>query len=111
MFLRLDGAVGREQRILPPAPFRLLGELAFAAQSVQQHGVVGPAVQEGIVEAPELLERLVEEAQLLVRIEDGNGGVQLVERIGVAAHRAFIFLAYRFNRADIAGKAGGALGA
>ena len=111
MFLRFDGAICREQRVLPPPPLRLFGELAFTAQPVEQHGVVGAAVQERVVEAPELPERLVEEAKLLVRIEDGNGGVQLVERVGVAAHRAFIFLAHRFNRADIAGEAGGPLGA
>src|SRR5690606_26266466 len=37
---RLDRAVGRQEIFLPAAPFRLLGQLAFRAQTVEQHSVV-----------------------------------------------------------------------
>ena len=46
VLLRVDGAVGAKQRFLPAAPFRLLGDLALAAQPVDQQRIVGRAVQE-----------------------------------------------------------------
>ena len=48
-----------------------------------------------MVELPQLLKGLVEEAQLLVLVEDRDRGGELVQRIGVAAHHAFIFGADR----------------
>ena len=45
MFLRIDGTVGGEQVLLPAPPFRLLGDLAVAAQPVEQQRIVGRARQ------------------------------------------------------------------
>ena len=79
--------VGSEQVLLPAPPIRLLGDLAFAAQPVEQQRIVGRAVRNH-VEVPELLERLVEEAQLSVAVEDRDCCRQPVERVGMAADRA-----------------------
>ena len=99
MDLRLDRTIGGKQILLPAPPLRLLGELAFAAQPVDQECVVRPTGEEAVVELPEFLEGLVEEAQLLVLVEDGDRGGELVERVGVAAHHALIFGADRIRLA------------
>jgi hypothetical protein len=105
VLLRLHGAIGLQQVLLPAAPFGLFGKLAVGAQPDRAATCCQARFrQEGQIELPELLESLVEKAQLLVRIEDRDGRIQLIKCIGVAADRTLMLLADRLDIADIAGQ-------
>ncbi len=111
MFQRLHRAVGSEKIFLPFPPFGLLGELAAAAQPVEEDRVVGRAVEEADVEIPQLLERLVEKSQLFVGVEYRHRRVQLVERLGMIAQHALVLGPNIFDLAQIDRDSGRPLGA
>ena len=80
IFRRL--VVERQALALPGLIVALLRQFARVAQAVEDFAVGRPPLKPAFRQSPKLREGAIVEAQLLVAIEDGDGGGELVERVG-----------------------------
>ena len=91
-FARLERRIGLQLPGLPVAVIGLFGQPPQLAQAVEDLAVGGPGRQPVGIERPQFGIGRVVEAQSLVGAEDGDGGVELVERAGMRLDMALQFL-------------------
>ncbi len=108
LLARLHRAVGGEQIGAPGTEVGLLGKLPLRAQAIEDGGFFRRGFEERDVEIEERAIGGVERAQTMVGTEDGDGGLQLVERAGVEIDLAAERRLRGFHFGDVDGDAGAA---
>jgi len=108
MFFRLDRAIGFVKLLLPLLEVLLLGQLARAAQGIEDRGVGRRLLQHPRIEVEQHAEGGVVEGELAIGVEDGDAGGQLVEHAAVRLRHASEFGAHGLGFGAIDGHAGGA---
>ena len=99
------GLIKRQPFALPALVVALLRQFAPFAQAVENLAVAGMGVEPGFGKAPQLGKGAVVEAEFLIAVEDGNGGCQFVQGVGM---RVDMLLQFRFAGGDVGHVAGGA---